>query len=393
MAVDAQQPGMPTAAVARPRRRFQFTIKALLLFTAYVAVLLSILMTLLTKRSYRATAWIRFEAPGHALIPPGPDLLRRRFETEVRGPMLSSEVLADAAGRPEIAKLSVFLRRQSRADWLAEHVEVERVGASQLAMVAVAARDPEDAATIVNAVVDSYFEWRDERSPEAARFRRQLQALEAERARRADALRRLAEDADKLAQRASTDGDSDRSPPERPAGEPRLGDVTDRLAQAESDRAFLEAELAALTADLDEEGQADAQADAAPAARERVEAIEAQLDVFRAGEAALRRDLRRRIEDWAQGDGDLADRALARAELARAKRGYEIVSDRLLLLNAQGPRVKRVQWLQKAAVPAAATRSMPSYVTIMAVILLWLVPLPFIAARFFRTTGRHAAKS
>jgi len=392
MAVDSQQPGMPTQPVARPRRRFQFTIKALLLFTAYVAVLLSILMTLVTKRSYRATAWIRFEAPGHALIPPAPDLLRRRFETEVRRPMLSSDVLTAAAGRPEIAKLSVFLRRQSRADWLAEHVEVEQVGASQLAVVALAARDPEDATKIVNAVVDSYFEWYDERSPEAARFRRQLQSLEQERERRAAELRRLAEDVDKLAQRASAGADSDRSPPQRPAAEPPLGDVTDRLAQAESDRAFLEAELAALTADLEVHEQADAQTDAAPAARERVEVIEAQLDVFRAGEAALHRRLRKRIEDCAGGGNDLVERELATAKLACAQRVYEIVSDRLLLLKTQGPAQQRVQLLRKAVVPRAAVKSI-SYKTILLFIVLYLVPLPFIAARFWRTTGPRGAKS
>ena len=59
MAAHAQQPGMPTEAVAQPRRRFQFTIKALLVFTAYVAVLLSILVTFLSLRLYSATPTLR----------------------------------------------------------------------------------------------------------------------------------------------------------------------------------------------------------------------------------------------------------------------------------------------------------------------------------------------
>ena len=198
MADDSQQRGTRTQAAASPRRRFQFSIKALLLFTAYVAVLLSILVTLVSLRAHRATAWIRCASPARGQPVP-PDRNEAVFETEVRAPILRSEVLAGAAGRPEIAKLSVFPRHQSRTDWLAVHIEVEWVGGSELVAVSLTARDPDDAAKIVNAVVDSYFEWRTERSPEAARFRRQLQALEEERERRAVELRRVAEDVGKHA--------------------------------------------------------------------------------------------------------------------------------------------------------------------------------------------------
>jgi len=388
MAVDSQQRGTRTQAVASPRRRFQFSLKALLLFTAYVAVLLSILVTFVSSRSYRATAWIRCEstAPSQP-VPPGPNA--SVFETEVRGPILSSEVLAGAAGRPEIAKLSVFPRQQSRTDWLAEHVEVECVGRSDVVGVSLSARDPKDAAKIVNAVVDSYLQWHTERAPEPTRFRRQLQALKEQRERRAIELRRLREDVRKLAERASTDGDSGRVAPERPAGEPPVDDVPERLARYEGERAVLEAELAALGAEM--EGEAEAEVASAP--QERIEAIRSQIDIYRVAESALRSQRRKRIEDWAGGDGELVELELARAELARVERVYEIVSDRILLLNTGNPVQQRVQLLMKAAVPGAASTSIPYTTTILAVIAIWFVPLPFAAARLWRTTGRSRVKS
>ena len=387
MAVDSQQQGMPTEAVAKPRRRFQFTIKALLLFTAYVAVLLSIVATLVSWRSYRATAWIRCESsvPPQS-VPPGPNA--SVFETEVRRPILSSEVLAGAAGRPEIAKLSLFPRQQSRADWLAEHIEVECVGRSDVVGVSLTARDPDDATKIVNAVVDSYLQWHTERSPEGARLRRQLQAMEEQRERRAVELRRLAEDVRKLAERASTDGDSGRVAPERPAGEPPVDDVSERLARYDGERVVLEAELAALGAEM----EGEAEPDVASAPQERIEAIQSQIDVYRAAESALRGQRRKRIEDWAGGDGELVELELARAELARVAHVYEIVSDRILLLNTQNPVQQRVQLLMKAAVPGASATSIP-YTTILGAIAIWFVPLPFVAANLWRTTGRRRVKS
>ncbi|HUT88617.1 MAG TPA: hypothetical protein VMY37_03920 [Thermoguttaceae bacterium] len=387
MAVDSQQRGMPTEAVEGPRRRFQFTIKALLLFTAYIAVQLSILVTLVSSRSYGATAWIRCASPARGQPVP-PDRNEAVFETEVRGPILRSEVLAGAAGRPEMAKLSVFPRHQSRTDWLAEHIEVERVGGSELVAVSLTARDPEDAAKIVNAVVDAYLQWRTERSPEAARFRRQLQALEEERERRAVELRRLAEDVGKLAQRASTDGDSGRVAPERAAGEPPVDDVSERLARQEGERALLEAELAALGAEM----EGEVEADAARAPQERIEAIQSRIDAHRAAESALRRERRERIEDWAGGDGELVEWGLARAELARVERVYEIVSNRILLLNTENLAQQRVQLLGKAPVPGTASTSIP-YTTIVAVIAIWFAPLPFLAAGLWRAPRQRRVKS
>ena len=386
MAVDSQQRGTRTQAVASPRRRFQFSLKALLLFTAYVAVLLSIVATIVAWRPYRASAWMRFRGlkpksspwlPWLPWLPTG-ELSYIEFDADVRVPILSSEVLAGAASRPEIAKLSVFPRQQSRTDWLAEHIEVERVGESELVTVSLAARDPDDAAKIVNAVVESYFEWSHGR--EAMRCRRQLEPLERERERRLVELERLQEDLREMACRVSTDRDSGRFLPESATGVLTTYDV----ARHEAARVILEAWLAALGPEM----EGEVEADVVPPLHEQVAVIQREIDACRTAESTLRRRFREQIEGAAKDDGELLELELARAELARVECVLQIVCLRITSLRTEDWSPKPVEWLREAAPPDAAL----PYKKIMAISAVWLA-VPLLLAALWRAMRRRQVKS
>lgn len=378
MAVDSQQPGTRTQAVASERRRFQFSLKGLLLLTAYVAVLLSIVASIVAWRTHRATALIRFRVRPNEPI-------HTVFEAEVKGPMFSSEVLAGAATQPEIARLSMFPRHQSRTDWLAEHIEVERVLDSELVTVSLAARDPDDAAKVVNAVVDSYFRWWTSR--EVTRGRRQLQTLKEKRERRAAQHERLRRDVRELALRVSTDRDSGRSLPESATGKPALDDLPERLGHAQAQRAVLEAQLAAMRLETEEKVEADV----APPPESRspaIEAIRSELETCRTMETSLRRRWQQRIDNATGGHGKLLEWRLAGAELAHLESVCQSIAVRIDLLRTERAIPKRITLLQSAAPPNAPI----PYRKIMAISALWLAAL-VLAAGVWRVIRQRQVKS
>ncbi|HUT88615.1 MAG TPA: hypothetical protein VMY37_03910 [Thermoguttaceae bacterium] len=386
MADDSQQRGTRTQAVASPRRRFQFSLKGLLLFTAYLAVLLSIVASIVAWRPHRASAWIEFRVPYHSMLIPPPELVRTVFEVDVRAPILSSEVLAGAASRPEIATLSVFPRQQSRTDWLAEHIEVERVHDSELVTVSLTARDPDDAAKIVNAVVDSYFQSRTWRSPEAMRLRRQLEALEDERERRSAELEELREDVREMAQRVSTDRHLTPFLPECVTGMFTSDDVVESLARHEAERATLEARLAALGPEI----EGTVEADVVQPPHEQAAAIQREIDACRTVESWLRRRCREQIEGAVEDDGELLELELARAEVVRAMCVFQIVRTRIMSLRTDGLIQERGTLLQKAAPPAP--RVAIPYKTITAISAVWLA-VPLLLGALCRAMRRRQVKS
>lgn len=363
----------------RPRGRFQFSLRGLLLFTAYVGVLLSILVPMIARRPCRATAVVQVGFPYRAT---SLDLARTMFEQSVKGPILNSEVLAGAAARPEIARLSVFPRQQSPTDWLAEHIEVRRVGDSQLVEVSLTARDPDDAAKIVNAVVESCLQSHESRDARMVRHVRE--ALEEERQRRAVEWEGRREDVRKLAGRVS-DRDSGQFLPESDAGVPTLADLLERLAWHEVERTILEAYLAALRAEM----EGEVEADVGESLHQEAAAIQREIDACRTAESTLRRRCRERIEDAAEDEGALLGLELARAELARVQCVHDLVCSEIIrsrFRTGVGPIVVR----QPATRPAP--RVPIPYKTIVAISAVWL-SLPLLGAGLWRVMRQRRFRS
>jgi hypothetical protein len=69
----------------------------------------------------------------------------------------SAFVLVTALRKPEIGKLAVVQREKpNEIVWLQDHLEVSFPGNAEIMQVSLAADDPEEAATLLRAVVDAY---------------------------------------------------------------------------------------------------------------------------------------------------------------------------------------------------------------------------------------------
>jgi len=149
---------------------------------------------------YRAEAWLRIDAEAPYIAFEGGREGGRPIATEVsliRSPLTMGPVVS----QPEIARLPEIKEADAAIEWLTNQINVRQVGHSELFVISCDAEVPKNAATIVNAVVDAYFELRGQ--DEAERVQRVIELLEEERERRSADLARLRENVREMTKMAT----------------------------------------------------------------------------------------------------------------------------------------------------------------------------------------------
>ena len=165
-------------------------------------------------------------------------------ETQIellRSPLVMEQLLAD----PEIAELPVILEQENPIGWLANRVRVDQVGNSELYQIYLDAPNPDDAALLVNTILDEYFAVR--QRDQESQTERVLELLTQEKETRAVEIQRLREKMRELGKNVIgadplTGMPNDRN---RKILGP-LAELGDRLAKTQMDRRMLEIEITAV---------------------------------------------------------------------------------------------------------------------------------------------------
>lgn len=191
------------------------------------------------ETEYRAKAWIQIlSLQPYYVFKDQAEKYDSYVSTQfdlMRSPMVLEPVL----GRPEIAGVHELAESEDPVDWLAKHLEFDGQGDSELYTIGITCGNPDDAANIVNAVVDSYFLLYHDESSE--RNRQMVNLLEEELARRTQIVEGYRDEIRDLTAQASDKGVLY---PGKEGGQfPVL--------QMQSDLIMAEAELEALKAEIE----------------------------------------------------------------------------------------------------------------------------------------------
>lgn len=223
-----------------------------------LAVLVAGLIWLLFEPVYEATAWINVESNPQYVAFPERRVSRTFVDTQrelIRSPLVLDPAVAELAQLPELREVTDG--GADPVEWLAKGIEVEMVGGSDYMTISFRlggtqeGDTPSHTARIVNAVVDSYFQIRDDQA--AADIQQLIDVLEQEKQRRAVELQGLRETV-----RSMTKTQTGRDPySANPALEalgvvnPNLASLQTQLINAEVDRTVLQAQFTAFKAKLD----------------------------------------------------------------------------------------------------------------------------------------------
>ena len=167
----------PASAVRAALRWWKLAVPATLLLLAVSLALIWYFF----QPVYRATAWIKIEDTQPYIAYQSKEESLRFVQTQVeliRGPL----VLGPVVGQPEVAQLPELREENDPIQWLTEKINVSSVGESELYRVTYEGPDPKGSALLVNAVVDGYFNLREQ--DEAARTQRVIELLDQEQDRR-----------------------------------------------------------------------------------------------------------------------------------------------------------------------------------------------------------------
>ncbi len=96
--------------------------------------------------------------------------------------MRSPLVMGPVISQPEIAQVPEIRDREAPIVWLGTKIKAASVGQSELVQISFDARSPADAARVVNAVVDTYLDFRGRDNSE--QVQRVIELLEEEKDRR-----------------------------------------------------------------------------------------------------------------------------------------------------------------------------------------------------------------
>ena len=106
---------------------------------------------------YQAAAWLRIaDAPPYIAFEAREDS-RRFLKTQmelIRSPL----VLGPVVSQPEIAQLHDLRDQEAPIDWLAKKVRANPVGGSELFEISFESRYPDEAAKLVTAIVNIFFQ-------------------------------------------------------------------------------------------------------------------------------------------------------------------------------------------------------------------------------------------
>jgi len=240
----------PIEARVNNRNYRTFTVRALLAATALVAVLVALWMAFQPKKY--ATAFLQVKrATQSVLVSPSPDPLEiNAFKAKQIELFHSDAVLSAALKEPGISQLSIVRGRSDPVAWLRANLETIYPNDSEILRVQLASSHQDEAAKVVNAVVNAYFDrcvYVDSRKRK--QHREELKRVYDER--RQDAKLRRKELME-IATTADTAKTAER-PADKPAGKPTEKDAEKdaELARLEAlvNEAFLELEQANLEAD------------------------------------------------------------------------------------------------------------------------------------------------
>lgn len=157
-----------------------------LLAVAAVAVVL-----LLFQPVYRATAWLRIASrPPYVVFQESENEQEtaRYIATQlqlVKSPM----VLMPVVSKPEVAGITQVREEPDSVSWLADHLEMERIGNSELFRLSFKCTDPAAAVTLVNAVTNTYLAFRTKSDNETRN--RIVRSLEEENGKQLEQIKRL----------------------------------------------------------------------------------------------------------------------------------------------------------------------------------------------------------
>ena len=133
--------------------------------------------------AYEATAWLRIdESPTYIAFESKQDTpLSTKVFSQTQIELIHSPLVLGPA-LPKIARLPEIAQQPDPIVWLAGRIQVKSQGESELFRVFYQGPEPEGAAQVVNAVVDSYFKLRE--SEDGKRLQRVIELLDQERDRR-----------------------------------------------------------------------------------------------------------------------------------------------------------------------------------------------------------------
>ncbi len=108
---------------------------------------------------YEAQAWLRIEDRQPYIAYPQKGDSRRFISTQI-ALIRSPRVIKPVVSVPEVAKVPEIANAKDPIRWLGSRVKVKSIGNSELFAVSFASPNKDDAATVANAVVESFMEYR-----------------------------------------------------------------------------------------------------------------------------------------------------------------------------------------------------------------------------------------
>jgi polysaccharide biosynthesis transport protein len=195
--------------------------------------------------AYEAAAWLRIdESPSYIAFESRQDTpLSTKVFSQTQIELIHSPLVLGPA-LPKIARLPEIAKQPDPIIWLAGHIQVKSQGESELFRVFYQGPEPEAAAQIVNAVVDSYFKLRE--SEDGKRLQRVIELLDQERDRREKELTLLRGMVRDLAQEATGKDPFAANPEPSPTAKHPLANLQANLVQSEVEKAVLSARIKAM---------------------------------------------------------------------------------------------------------------------------------------------------
>ncbi len=239
---------------------------------------------------YRAAAWLQIKGTQpYVAFPNREDAGKQSSEKFVhtqiellRSPLILGRVLSQA----EIASMDDIRSKRDPVDWLAKRgLIITPKGESELLEIAYEGTDPDDAADMVNAIVDSYFTLRQEKRGD--RVQSVIMLLEDERGRRAEEIKLLQTEVRQL-QKSLVERDPTLSTGSLMGSEVVISDnplknIQENLSRAQIDQNVIAAQIQALELSIEDSPEVpDVLIDREISARQEVQEVMVMLNQKRA---------------------------------------------------------------------------------------------------------------
>ncbi|MGD0519411.1 MAG: hypothetical protein ABSA26_17885, partial [Thermoguttaceae bacterium] len=223
------------------RRWWKWTFPAALLLAGVGAAIAYLFFV----PAYEASAWLRIDAsPTYiAFESRQENLSSTKVFAQTQIELIHSPLVLGPA-LPKIARLPEIEKQPDPIIWLAGRIQVKSVGESELFKVFYQGPEPDGAAQIVNAIVDSYFKLRE--SEDSKRLQRVIELLDQERDRREKEMTLLRGMVRDLAKEATGKDPFAANPEPSPTTKHPLANLQTNLVQAEVEQAVLTARIKAL---------------------------------------------------------------------------------------------------------------------------------------------------